>query len=241
MKKVIPIICIISICLLAGCSTRKSALLSEEEVVAEVSKVVPVAFELTDTVEEEGHVIYSFCCKDRDFTFTARVYVVPTVPSVPIPQFITGYHSEIVVSYWTQIRQLYAEEIRNRFKSANLYDSEIQTNAKLVFNVLLEDEEALNRFVDIVMENEVLFEEELQYMGESTLSETPLFHYSVYIPYTRVYSNGETENTQRQCYSFASSPTQNREELYNELKGSIDQTNAEIEKLGNTVLYRELN
>lgn len=75
------------------------------------------------------------------------------------------------------------------------------------------------------------------YVDASVLAEINLMYYTVWVPYTQVYSNGKTENRETRCSEFTSNSTLDRDELMAEIEQAIADANEVVTDNENIVLY----
>ena len=240
MKKFLVLTCLLSVFCLAGCATKSSYIPSEKEILAEVADSVPVAYEYIKTEKSKTSTVCYFECKDRDLSFTASGYAAPNVPMIPMPQSAAGYTPVISVSYWIQIKDMYYPQIRPLFEDTDmvLYESDAMGHKEI--QVLLKNEADLEHFVDLVMQGEEILAQEQAYVDESVLENINLMYYTVWVPYTQVYANGETANREERCIQFISNSTLDRDELVAEIEQAIADANKEIAGNENIVLYGQV-
>lgn len=209
MKKVLLITCILGIYLFTGCS-QQIPVPTEDEIISKVTEVVPEEVELVNSVTENSTITCYFKCKNRDFTFSVEAFKTKTFSYIPLPDFIRGYESHFYIGYWPTLRHQYLPSIKQSLTDCNLLKTVYDTNEKITIVVLINSEEDITKFVDIIMENEEKIKEELNFIHE------PLFNYSVYTTVTKDVAQDIS------CYTFAPSPELDKETLTNEIKAAIN-------------------
>ncbi len=237
MKKMLLVIGLVIVCCQMGCFTKTTPIPGEKEILAEVARVVPEAYEHTKTEKTETSTICYFECKERDLSFTARGYVVKNVPVIPMPQSMAGSSPHISVSYWQQIMDRYFPEIRALFQNTDMVKRTSDAMGHNTIEVVLKSEEDLEQFVDLVMQGEEILKQEQKYVDASVLAEKSIIYYTVWIPYKQMYADGKTQNKERWCLQFVSNSTLQREEVKMQIEEAIVEVNRDLLENEHVVLY----